>query len=67
MGGLRPERGGGGWGGWVTGPEASGSAFSYVCNFLSPLPSLLLPKAPAKKASPSPQPQQEGGPTGEGG
>lgn len=49
--------------GGVTGPQASDSAFSYVCNFLSPLPSLLLPKAPAKKASPSLQPQhRKGGP-----
>lgn len=51
----------------VTGPKASGCAFSYVCNFLSPLPSLLLSKAPAKKASPSPQAQhRKGGPKGGG-
>lgn len=39
----------------VNGLQASGSAYSYACNFLSPFFSLLLPKIPAKKASPSPQ------------
>lgn len=38
----------------VNGPQASGSTYSYACNFLLSFFPLLLSKIPAKKASPSP-------------
>lgn len=52
--------------GGVTGPQASGRAFSYACNFLSPfLPSSSL-RLPPRGPPPHPGPPQEGGP-GRGG
>lgn len=38
----------------VNGPQASGSTYSYACNFLLSFFPLLLSKIPAKRASPSP-------------